>query len=123
MAHFSYPSLQPQHNPLPSPPSAMPHVVRPGGSGGRICCYTACRKLALLATARHLQGKGRLLQSIVEKLRVSVVNLSRWAVQKIDKINPMDALFTKKEKAVHPGLLSQLMVIEEPLLCYIFELR
>ncbi len=53
---------------------------------------------------------------------MSIANLSRWAVQKIDKINPMDALFTKNKKAVHPGLLSQLMAIEEPLLRYIFEL-
>jgi hypothetical protein len=35
----------------------------------------------------------------------------------------MDALFTKKKKVVHPGPLSQLMAIEEPLLHYIFELR
>ncbi len=53
---------------------------------------------------------------------MSIANLSRWAVQKIDQINPMDLLFTKKKKAVHPGPLSQLMAIEEPLLCYIFEL-
>ncbi len=54
---------------------------------------------------------------------MSVANLSRWAVQKIDKIDPMDALFTKKKKPAHPGLLSQLMAIKEPLLRYIFELR
>ncbi len=86
-------------------------------------CYTARRKLALLAGARHLQGEGRLLQSAADKLCVSIANLSRWAVQKIDKIDPVDALFTKKKKAAHPGLLSQLMAIEEPLLCYMFELR
>jgi hypothetical protein len=78
--------------------------------------YTACRKVALLATARHLQGEGRLLQSAADKLRVSIANLSRWAVQKIDQNNPMDLLFTKKKKAVHPGPLSQLMAIGEPLL-------
>jgi hypothetical protein len=44
-------------------------------------------------------------------------------VQKINKINPMDALFTKKKKAAHPGPLSQLTAAKEPLLCYIFELR
>jgi hypothetical protein len=86
-------------------------------------CYTARRKVALLAAARHLQGEGRLLQSAADKLRVIVANLSRWAVQKIDQINPMGLLFTKKKKVVHPGPLSQLMAIEEPLLCYIFELR
>jgi hypothetical protein len=53
----------------------------------------------------------------------SVANLSRWAVQKIHQINPMDSLFTKKKKAVHPGPLSQLMAIEEPLLRHIFKLR
>ncbi len=86
-------------------------------------CYTTRRKLALLAAAKRLQGEGRLLQSAVDKLRVSVANLSRWAAQKINKVNPMDLLFTKKKKAVHPGPLSQLMAIEEPLLHYIFELR
>jgi hypothetical protein len=102
----------------------MPCVVQPGGGGGRIRVrYTARRKLALLAAAKHLQGEGRLLQSAVDELHVSVANLSRWAVQKIDKVDPMDSLFTKKKKAVHPGPLSQLMAIEEPLLCYIFELR
>ncbi len=53
---------------------------------------------------------------------MSVANLSRWVVQKIDQIDPMDLLFTKKKKSVHPGRLSQLMAIEEPLLRYIFEL-
>ncbi len=81
--------------------------------------YTACRKLALPANARHLQGEERLLRSAAH---VSIPNLSRWAVQKINKINPIDALFTKKKKAAHPSLLSQLMAIKEPLLRYIFEL-
>ena len=44
-------------------------------------------------------------------------------MQKIDKVNPMDSLFTKKKKAVHPGPFSQLMAIKEPLLCCIFELH
>jgi hypothetical protein len=35
----------------------------------------------------------------------------------------MEGLFTKKRKGAHPGLLSQLMVIKEPLLCYIFKPR
>jgi hypothetical protein len=102
----------------------MPCVIQPGGGSERIhLCYTARRKVALLAAARRLQGEGRSLQSAADKLRVSVANLSRWAVQKIDQINPMDSLFTKKKKVVHPGPLSQLMAIEEPLLRYIFELR
>jgi hypothetical protein len=58
--------------------------------------YTAHRKLALLAAAKRLQGEGRLPQSAADKLHVSIANLSRWAVQKIDKVNPMDLLFTKK---------------------------
>ena len=41
----------------------------------------------------------------------------------INKVDPMDLLFTKKKKGVHPGPLSQLMAIENPLLCYIFELH
>ena len=104
----------------------MPCVIKPGGSGGRICvCYTARRKHALLATARHFQGEERLLQSVVDKLHVSIANLFRWAVQKINKINinPLDTLFKKMKKVANPGLLSQLMAIKEPLLCYIFQLR
>jgi hypothetical protein len=102
----------------------MPCVVQPSGGSGRICVhYTACRKLALLAAARHLQQNGKSLRSAGDKLRVSIANLSRWAVQKIDKINSPDALFTKKKKKAHPGPLSQLMAIKEPLLCYIFELH
>jgi hypothetical protein len=102
----------------------MPHVVQPSGSGGRIHVrYTVRRKNALLAAARHLQGEGRLLQSAADKLHVSVANLFRWAVQKINKIDPLDTFFKKKKKVAHPGPLSQLMTIKEPLLCYIFELR
>ncbi len=85
--------------------------------------YTAHRKLALLAAAKRLQGEGRLLQNAVDELQVSVANLSRWAVQKINHVDPMDLLFTKKKKAVHLGPFSHLKAIEEPLLCYIFELR
>jgi hypothetical protein len=86
----------------------MPPVLQPGGGRGRIhVCYTARRKLALLASAKHLQGEGRSLQSAADELRVSVANLSRWAVQKIDKVDPMVLFFTKKKKAVHPGPFSQ----------------
>ncbi len=85
--------------------------------------YTARRKLALLVAAKRLQGEGRSLRSAVDKLCVSIANLSRWAEQKINKVDPMDSLFTKKKKAVHPGLFSQLIAIEEPLLRYIFKLR
>ncbi len=53
---------------------------------------------------------------------MSAANLSKWAAQKIDEINPLDVLFKKKKKAFHPGPLNQLKMIEEPLLCYIFEL-
>jgi hypothetical protein len=53
----------------------------------------------------------------------SVANLSRWAVHKINHVDPMDLLFTKKKKAVHPGPFNHLKAIEEPLLRYIFELR
>ncbi len=102
----------------------MPRVVQPvGGRGGIRVRYPARRKLALLATAKHLQGEGRLLRSATDELHVSVANLSRWVVQKIDKVDPMDSLFTKKKKAVHPGPFSQLMAIQEPLLRYIFELH
>jgi hypothetical protein len=59
----------------------------------------------------------------MDKLCVSPANLCKWAVQKINEIDPLDVLFTKKKKAVHPSPLGQLMGIKEPLLRYIFELR
>jgi hypothetical protein len=59
-----------------------------------------------MAAARHLQGERRLLQSAMNELRVNAANLLKWAVQKIDEINPLDALFMKKKKAAHPGPLS-----------------
>ncbi len=60
--------------------------------------------------ARCLQGEGRLLQSAVDKLRMSVANLSRWVMQKINKTIPLDVLFTKKKKVAHPVMVARMDV-------------
>ncbi len=49
--------------------------------------------------------------------------LSRWEVQKVGKMDPRNKLFKSKKKANIAGLLSQLEVIKEPLLHYVFELH
>ncbi len=48
--------------------------------------------------------------------------LLRWEAQKVGKMDPRDKLFKSKKKANVAGPLSQLEVIEEPLLHYVFEL-
>jgi hypothetical protein len=54
---------------------------------------------------------------------VSALLLSRWEAQKVGEMDPHDKLFKSKKKANLPGPLSQLEGIEEPLFCYIFEMR
>jgi hypothetical protein len=56
------------------------------------------------------------------EVKVSAVNLSKWSLQKINKIYPLDLIFKSKKKVGHNGLLSQLKAIEDTLLRYIFEL-
>ncbi len=44
-------------------------------------------------------------------------------MQKVGEMDPCNKLFKSKKKANVAGLLSQLEVIKEPLLRYVFELR
>jgi hypothetical protein len=102
----------------------MGRVVQPGGKSGKICLrYTARRKYGLLTAARRMHVEGKLLQGIVAELKVCGLLLSRWEVQKVGEIDPRNKLFKSKKKANVAGLLSQLEVIEEPLLHYVFEMR
>ena len=98
-------------------------VVQPGGESGQIRVrYTARRKYGLVTAARHMRAEGKLLQGTAGELNVSALLLSRWEVQKVGKMDPCDRLFKSKKRATHAGPLSQLEVLEEPLLHYIFEM-
>jgi len=94
----------------------MPRVVQPGGGGGKMRVrYTARRKRGLVATAKHIQAEGMTLRAAAEELRVSVANLSRWVLHRLDKI------LRSKKKAALTGPSIQLKAIKDELLRYIFE--
>ena len=57
------------------------------------------------------------------ELRVSVANLSRWALQGVGEIDHLDKILRPKKKATLTGPVSQLKAIEGALLSYIFEYR
>jgi hypothetical protein len=102
----------------------MGRVVQPGGKSGKICVrYTARRKYGLLTAAQHMRVVGKSLQGVAAELKVCALLLSRWEVQKVGKMDPRDKLFKSKKKANVAGLISQLEVIKEPLLHYVFEMR
>jgi hypothetical protein len=100
----------------------MPHVVQPGGGGGKMCVrYTACRKSGLVAASRRKMGEGVWLRAAASELCVSVTNLSRWALQGVGKIDHLDKILRSKKKVALPGPVSQLQAIEGALLRYIFK--
>jgi hypothetical protein len=99
-------------------------VVQPGGESGKIRVrYTARRKYGLLTAMRCMRAEGKLLQGIAAELKVCALLLSRWEAQKVGEMDPRSKLFKSKKKAKIAGPLSQLEVIEEPLLRYVFELH
>jgi hypothetical protein len=103
----------------------MPHVVQPGGGGGKMRVrYTARRKRGLVATAKRMMAEeGKTLRAASEELCVSVANLSRWVLQGMGEINRLDKILRSKKKAALTGPSSQLKAIEGDLLRYIFEQR
>jgi hypothetical protein len=99
-------------------------VIQPGSKSGKIRIrYTAHRKYGLLSAARRMRAGEKLLQGVVEELKVSHSLLLRWEAQKIGEMDPHDKLFKSKKKASHTGPLGQLEAIKELLLRYVFELR
>jgi hypothetical protein len=99
-------------------------AFHPGGeSGKRRVCYTARKKYSLLATAQRLRWGGMLLNCTTSELRVSAANLSKWEKAGVGSMDPKDKLFKSKKKAKLPGPPSQLAVIDEALLRYVFEQR
>ena len=103
----------------------MPHVVQPGGGGGKFRVrYTVRRKHNILAAVKQLiMTEGMTLQKVAAELCVSHPNLMKWTVKGIGNINSLDKIIKSKRKAPHRGLLGQLKLLEDALLWYIFELR
>ncbi len=102
----------------------MPHIIQPGGSGGKMRMrYTARMKSDLVAAYTRMQAEGMSLRAVAEELRVSAANLSMWALQGLGKIDRLVKILRSKKKAALTGPFSQLKAIEDVLLHYIFELR
>ena len=83
--------------------------------------YTARRKRGLVATSKRMIAEGMMLRAAAEELCVSVANLSRWTSQGMGEIDRLDKILRSKKRAAHTGPSGQLKVIEDGLLCYIFE--
>ena len=79
----------------------MPHVVQPGGGGGKMRVrYTARRKRGLVATVKRMMAEeGKTLRAAAEELCVSAANLSKWASQGMGKIDRLDKILRSKKKA------------------------
>ena len=78
----------------------MPHVVQPGGLSGKMhVCDTARRKLALLASAKHImEEEGVTLRRAAERLRVLCHSrFVRWERQRIADADPILAMLKKVE--------------------------
>ena len=68
-------------------------------------------------------AEGVSLHAAASELRVSVANLSRWALQGVGKIDHLDKILRPKKKAALTGPVSQLKAIEGARMRYIFEYR
>jgi hypothetical protein len=100
----------------------MPHVVQPGGGGGKMRVrYTTRRKRGLVAALRRMQAEGKSLRAATSELRVSAANLLKWVLQGVGEIDRLDKILRSKKKAALPGPVSQLKAIEGALLRYIFK--
>ena len=100
----------------------MMKASHPGGeSGKRRDRYTARKKYSLLATAQRLRRGGMSLNRAASELHVSAANLSKWEMAGVGSMDPKDKLFKSRKKAKLPGPPSQLEVIDEALLRYVFE--
>ncbi len=63
------------------------------------------------------------MRATTPELRVSVANLSRWALQGVGKIDHLEKILRSKKKAGLTGPVSQSKAIEGALLRYIFKYR
>ncbi len=85
--------------------------------------YTARRKRGLVATSKRMMAEGMTLRAAASELRVSAANHSKWASQGMGEIDRLDKILRSKKKVALTGPSSQLKVIEDGLLRYIFEKR
>ena len=84
----------------------MPCIIQPGGGGGKMRVrYTARMKRGLVPASKRMQAEGMTLHAAMPELRVSVINLSRWALQGIGKIDHLDKILMSKKKVVLTGLV------------------
>ena len=88
-----------------------------------MCVHYTHSKHSFVAASKHLQAEGRSMGVATAELRVSVTNLSRWALQGVSKINHLDKILRSKKNAVFTGPVDQLKAIQDSLLHFIFELR
>ena len=50
----------------------MPHIIQPGGGGGKMRVrYTLCRKCGLITASKRMQAEGMSLGAAASDLRVS----------------------------------------------------
>ncbi len=102
----------------------MPHVLQPGGGGGKMRVrYTARRKRSLIATSKRMIAEGMTLRAAAEELCVRVANLLRWTLQGMGEIDLLEKILRSKKRAAHTGPSGQLKAIENELLRYFFEQR
>jgi hypothetical protein len=89
----------------------MPHVIQPGGGGGKMRVrYTARRKHGLVAASKRMQAESMTLRAAASELRVSIANLSKWALQGIGKIDHLDKILkSEKKKAALTSPVSQFL--------------
>jgi sialic acid synthase SpsE len=60
-----------------------------------------------------MQAEGMTLCAAAEELRVSAMNLLKWASQVLDEIDCLDKILRSKKKAALTGPVSQLKAIED----------
>jgi hypothetical protein len=101
----------------------MPRVLQPGGLLRNMrVCYTARRKLGLLASAKRImEEEGVTLRQAAEGLNVSHSLFVKWRQQQAADVDPILAMLKSKRKVAYVGPLGQLKPLEQALLRYIFE--
>ena len=79
----------------------MPHVIQPGGGGGKMRVhYTVRRKHGLIAALKRMMAEGKMLRAAASELHVSAANLLKWASQGMGKIDRLDKILTRSKKKV-----------------------
>ncbi len=84
--------------------------------------YSACRKLVLLASAKHIVEEEEVtLCRAADRLMICHSLLARWQKQQDTVGDPILAMLKSKWKANHPGPIGQLKHPKLALLRHVFE--